>query len=492
MKYFILSLLLLLCTAASAMAHGENGYIIKVNLDDERIVDIDDKNVISRDLGIYMVNSKDELDIFCDSYDVEKYQPDCEVQLFDAPNDTYYTQRWDASVLNLPDMWDYDIDASDVTVAVLDTGITQNHKDFNYDNIEIGYNMCAALEILADGNNPDNEQYAAQVFDVGDDIGHGTNVAGIIGSVCNNKKGSFGICDDAKLKIYKVYSANCNNVSCILAALTYIYERAPEVDVINLSIGFQTGGIVQDVIDKLAERGVIIVAAAGNGGADTLNYPAGCEKVIGVGAVSACHQPDDCTQVCTCTDVIGTPDISALKVTSFSQHNKSVDVVAPGRKLLTANPDNSYAYVSGTSFSAPYVAAIAAMVKSIDKSIGHDEFLALLRQTSLDRGEVGYDEYYGWGIIQPSAIADTLADKYGVMLLSENDVVVSAREKSYTIKRRGRDYKIYAVKYGENGEITDVEIKNISGGDGEVIIDFESIPDKLFCWDTHMQPLFGL
>lgn len=491
MKYLILSLAFLLCISTTAFAHNEDRYIIQADINDERLVCVSDKNVISREFGIYTVDSKEELDTFCSNYNVEKYQPDYKVELFDVPNDVYYLQRWDAAVLNLPDMWDYNIDCGDVNVAIIDTGITSVHKDFDYSRIEGIYNVCAAQKIVEKKGDPDSEENFAVTHNVEDDIGHGTHVAGIIGAVRNNKTGVFGISNNVNLKIYKAFSADCDKASCIIGALTHIYNEQPDIDVINMSIGFPSGDIVQGVINKLAERGVIIVAAVGNGGINTVNYPAGCENVIGAGSVSACHNSDQCTVVCSCTSTDGTAFISDLKVSSFSQHNTSVDVVAPGCKLVTTNLDNSYAITSGTSFSSPYVAAIAAIAKSIDKKIGHDEFLELLKQTSLDKGDTGYDTYYGNGIVQPSVIMDTLADKYGTLLLSKDDVILSSTENRLTIKRRQRDYKIYAVNYGKNGEITNVQQYIIFGGNGECTFTLTAVPDKIFCWDFNMQPLFN-
>lgn len=489
-RYFILSLIFLLCMSSTAIAQHEGGYIIQADVTDERLIYVSDKNVISREFGIYTVESQDELDNFCDSYNVEKYQPDYKVELFDVPNDKYYSQRWDASALNLPDMWDYDINCDNVNVAIIDTGITSEHKDFDYNAIECIYNVCAARKILSSGGNPDSEENFSVTHDVEDDIGHGTNVAGIIAAIRNNKNGTFGISNNVKLKIYKAFSTDCDNASCIISALMHIYENQPDIDVINLSIGFQNGDIVQDVINKLAERGVIIVAAVGNSGTDTVNYPAGCDNVIGAGSVSACHNHDNCIDVCSCSSQIGTATLSDLKVSSFSQHNNSVDVVAPGWKLVTTNTDNSYSNVKGTSFSSPYVAGVAAIVKSINKNIGHDEFLELLKQTSLDKGDEGYDTYYGNGIIQPSVIADVLADKYGTLLLSQDDVILASTENTITVKCRNRDYKIYAVNYNENGEISNVQNYTIYSGNGEYTLNLTTAPDKIFCWDFHMQPLF--
>ncbi len=478
MKYAVLVLIMLLCTGTSALAH-ENGYIIQADVNDERLVCVSEKNIISEELGIYYVESEEELVGFCENYSVEKYEQDCELELFDVPDDEYYSLRWDAPVMRLPDVWDYKLKLENVDVAVLDTGIAPEHEDFDYERIEGVYNMCAASKIIAGGGDPDSAKYKSKVKNVEDDIGHGTSVAGVIAAKRNNAVGAYGIADGVNLKIYKVYSADCNQASCIVMALSHIYEENPDIDVINISIGFQVGSIVENVIAGLAERGVIVVAAAGNDGAEengageVINYPAGCEKVIGVGALD-----------------------SSLTVASYSQHNESVDVAAPGTAVYTTYLDNLYRSMSGTSFASPYVAGIAALVKATDDSIDHDAFLELIQSTAQDKGDTGYDVYYGWGVISPSKIMDTLADDYGLLLSDESAIVSGVQTdgtvSAYTIKQRYRTFMAYAVNYDENGAIKRVQKQYIDGRDGEVNVSFEGIPDKVYWWDVKMQPMLGV
>lgn len=457
MRYIILILTFLLCAAHTAFAN-DNGYIIQADVNDARLVCVPEENVVSRRLGIYSVDTAEELDSFCSEYSVEYWEENSEVALMDIPDDSGYNNRWDAPLLKLPRVWDYSLNLSNVNVAVLDTGISSGHNDFDYDRITGVYNLCA------------------DSYDVEDDIKHGTNVAGIIGARRDNGIGTFGIADGVNLLIFKVFSKDCSRSLCIISALTMIYEQNIDVDVINMSIGFGYSDILQSVINKLAERGVIIVAAAGNAGTTKKSYPASCENVISVGSVG-----------------------TALQISSFSQYNNMVDVTAPGEKIYTTSLSNSYLSPNGTSFSSPYVAAAAALVKAADKSIDHDGFMELIKNTSLDKGKDGYDEYYGWGILQPLAILDSLSESCGLMYRNKTAVISNIQsadgKTEITVQRASKDYDVYIPVYGKDGSVSRVYKETVSSGDGtdKLVIDGLDNFDEssvLFCWDKSLRPMY--
>lgn len=457
MRYIISILIFLLCAAHTASAH-DNGYIIQADVNDARLVCVPDENVVSRQLGIYSVDTVEELDSFCAEYSVEYWEENSEVSLMEVPDDSGYQSRWDAPMLRLPCVWDYSVDLSNVNVAVLDTGISSGHDDLDYDRITGVYNLCA------------------DSYDVEDDIKHGTNVAGIIAAKRNNGIGTVGIADGVNLLVFKVFSKNCDHSLCIISALAMIYEQDIDVDVINISIGFGYSDILQNVINKLTERGVIIVAAAGNAGTNKKSYPASCENVISVGSVG-----------------------TSLQRSSFSQYNDMVDVAAPGEKIYTTSLSNSYLSPNGTSFSSPYVAAVAALVKAADKSIDHDGFMELIKKTSLDTGDAGYDEYYGWGILQPLAMLDSLSEGCGLMYKSKaaivSDIQSADGKTAITVKRAGKEYDVFIPVYGEDGAVSRVYKETVASGDGtdKLIIDgLEGFDENsvLFCWDKSLRPMY--
>jgi hypothetical protein len=121
---------------------------------------------------------------------------------------------------------------------------------------------------------------------------------------------------------------------------------------------------------------VIVVSAVGNGGSTARYYPAEYDTVIGVGAVD-----------------------SGGAVYYRSNHNDSVLVTAPGVDVRTTAASGGYTTATGTSFAVPQVSAAAAILRAIDGTLSPASVRALIAGTAEDRGEAGYDPYYGYGIL---------------------------------------------------------------------------------------------
>jgi subtilisin family serine protease len=156
-----------------------------------------------------------------------------------------------------------------------------------------------------------------------------------------------------------------------------------DIDVLLIpSVSYKYVARENEIIQKLLKKGVIIIASSGNNGnakkkKNRTAYPAGYPGVIGVGAF----------------DRDG-------KVTGSSTKNKTVDVSAPGKDIvsLSSKGKNSITFsLTGTSYAASYVAGAAAMAKQLDKRIDSKKFLKLLKSTSTDAGKKGYDKSYGYG-----------------------------------------------------------------------------------------------
>ena len=129
-----------------------------------------------------------------------------------------------------------------------------------------------------------------------------------------------------------------------------------------------------------------MVAAAGNKGNTSVYYPAAYDSVIGVGAV----------------DRDG-------NWYYHSNHNGSVFLTAPGVEVKTAGQRGGYVIKTGTSFSTPFVTAAAAVVLSIDDSLTPAELRQVLSETASDQGGEGWDEYYGYGILDITGCVTALA-----------------------------------------------------------------------------------
>ena len=161
--------------------------------------------------------------------------------------------------------------------------------------------------------------------------GHGTFCAGLIAAVA----------PEAMIMPLRVFDDNGRaNVSSIAKAIHYAVKHG--ADVINMSFGMTTSSpAVKRAIAFAIERGVIVVASAGNNDSNVPQYPAGFKDVIAAAS----------------TDLMD-------KKAGFSNYGQAVFVTAPGVNIISAYPDGHYALASGTSFSAPLVAGEAALLQS--------------------------------------------------------------------------------------------------------------------------------
>ena len=138
-------------------------------------------------------------------------------------------------------------------------------------------------------------------------------------------------------------------------------------------------------------KGVIVVSTVGNEGDATYNYPGAYEDVIAVGSVD-----------------------KNMNVSSFSNKNDSVFVVAPGEDVYSLGTLPFTVYKSsGTSFSAPFVSGLAAMLKEKYPQMGQKDFGEILKASSKDLGEPGYDTSYGYGLIQVPQAIDAAETYFG-------------------------------------------------------------------------------
>ncbi len=249
-----------------------------------------------------------------------------------------------------------------VKVAVIDSGVDFKHPDLK-SQVLPPYNAAA----------PANTSY------IGD---HGTHVAGIIGAAKDNGIGGHGVNPNAKLLPIDVFNGK-DGANDFVIAQGILYAIEQGADVINMSLGgYGESLLMKEAVQKAIDKGVTIVAAAGNESTDNYSFPASYEGVISVGS---------------------TNDRNILS--SYSNYGPAVDLVAPGEEVYSTVHDekkgSSFVKFSGTSMASPVVAGVASLLKSKYPDLKPHEIEAILEMTAKDLGDKGYDLTYGHGLVDP-------------------------------------------------------------------------------------------
>lgn len=277
------------------------------------------------------------------------------------PNDEGYYDQLHILVSRLPIAWELTKGSADLDIAILDTGVDLDHPDLAGRMVP-GYDFA---------NND-----AVPM----DDDGHGTMVAGIAAADTNNLIGVAGAAWNARIMPVKVLGADGSGTDGQIAnGIVWAVDHGAEV--INLSLGGPgSSTILADAVDYATSRGVVVVAAAGNESTSEPSYPAAIPDVIAVGA----------------TDLEG-------NAVSFTNFGPWVDLVAPGTDivstLLAPGTDAWYGIGDGTSFAAPIVAGVAALVRATSPSLTPAQVTERILGSASDRGPGGIDDVYGRGLL---------------------------------------------------------------------------------------------
>ena len=263
--------------------------------------------------------------------DVELIEQDYFVSVhFDIPpNDPDYARQWALPHIQAETAWG-EMDAlKPITVAVIDTGVCMSHEDLDGRVLDNGYDFV------------DNDDDPEDVF------GHGCSVAGIIAANIDNGIGIAGFAPNVSILPIRVLGPNgSGSMADVAAGIVYAADNG--ADIINLSLGSFVGSQTEkDAVDYAVDKGVTVIASAGNSGGSLPGYPARYENVVAVGSV----------------------DRNGSR-SSFS--NKGGDIWAPGRDVHTIYLNNGYKALNGTSFSAPYVSAMAAVLEGMGQELHLD------------------------------------------------------------------------------------------------------------------------
>jgi len=309
--------------------------------------------------------------------------PDLVLDPFVLPNDPDVPFQWAVSNpsgpdVSLPAAWDIGKGDTSTVIAIMDNGLDTGHPDLAS---QLWINRS---EIPGNGIDDDHDGWIDDVhgYDFGngaadpsptpsidasgiDEGFHGTFVAGIAGAADDNAEGMAGAAWRCRLMGLKVADSTAGGITLEAVTAAFGFLDVHPAAVLNMSFGTTdttARAYFQALVDDADAHGVLCVAAAGNGGTDTLSFPAGCARVLSVGSID---------------------DTGARS--SFSQYGSWVNVTAPGEFIWSSiarnytlddisqiiyllffgwDGERPYMYGDGTSFASPLVSGIAGLVRA--------------------------------------------------------------------------------------------------------------------------------
>ena len=270
---------------------------------------------------------------------------------------------------------------ANVTIAVIDSGIDAKHP-------ELANAVADSFDALGSKEGPHV---------------HGTGIAGAI--VAHARL--MGSAPQARIIGIRAFGASPNGAQStsfvILKALDYAAEHGAQI--INMSFAGPKDPLIERGIAATAAKGILMVAASGNGGAKSPPlYPAANANVI---AVSATDAQD--------------------KLFTASNRGGYIAIAAPGVDIFLPAPDEKYQITSGTSFSAAYISGLAALILERNPALKPDQVRAILMKTARDLGAPGRDDLFGAGAADAFAAVSAAIDAPAVPVAVAPDTPAAAK-----------------------------------------------------------------
>lgn len=315
-----------------------------------------------------------------------------------------------------------DTTESDVTVAVLDTGIDYDHEDLN-ESVVWGVDVVGELDF--------------GIEEATDVNGHGTHVAGTI-AARENGIGVVGTSPNVQLYSIQVLSENGGTVSTLVEGIDQALKGPDgrmgtddDADVISVSLGGQSRTVAErEAIERATNESVPVIVSAGNNGdgnpeTDNVSYPARYEDTISVAAVNRNN-----------------------KIPEFSSEGPSVDIAAPGVDTLSTYPNDNYVEFSGTSMAVGHVSGTVAMMIARDRIDGTrdltvEDIGAQLAATSKDIGPSGRDNFSGAGLVSSDRAVEIVGVQPQIVVAQKN--LLLNETVSFTVIRGDTGQRTSAV-----------------------------------------------
>lgn len=310
-----------------------------------------------------------------------------------VPNDPIYVYQWHLGMINMETAWDIHNGAGAI-VAVLDTGVAYRNA-FPYAQAPdlSGTAFVQGWDFVNDDAFPD------------DDHGHGTHITGTIAQTTNNLLGCAGVAFGCTIIPVKVLDENSNGLlDDVIEGFYFAVDNGAQI--INTSFGTVTPSLIlEEAINYATLNKVTIICSAGNGASSAPHYPSSYPDCISVSAIKY-----DQT------------------LAFYSNYGTDIDLCAPGGSLaydqnLDGKPDGivqqthngidfqtfDFYIFQGTSCAAAHVAGVAALIVAASGgALGPDLIKSTLASTAVDLGTVGWDQYFGSGLVNAAAALTSL------------------------------------------------------------------------------------
>ena len=324
----------------------------------------------------------------------------------ESTDDTYYGYLWNIGNTSASkygtraeDAWTVSTGAGTV-IGVVDTGITA-HTDLTGSssaivggNVIAGYDFISAVTASGDGNGRDSDPTdVGDYCNGGESSWHGTHVSGIAVAIRDNGTGVVGVAPGAKVQplraLGKCGGAEGDIISAIRWGAGLPIVGIPTVnptpaDVLNLSIGGPgvCSTAMQSAIDAAVARGTVVVVASGNSNTPVATFtPGGCRNVLRVGASTYEGTLAGYSNYGTSTLPL---TISAPGGSGNSGYDLNDWIVSTWNQGVTRRGPETYMGMDGTSMAAPHVAAAAALLKSLDKTLTPARITSILTSTAIN------------------------------------------------------------------------------------------------------------
>ena len=375
---------------------------------------------------IYWIEDKSILDKLNTKGGIEFVEPNYYVTLFE---DSRSSNGWPYDALAVSYPAGYSLTGNGIRIGVIDSGCDLSNADLQNARILEGYD------------------YLEESTEMSDSVYHGTKVIQVIAGD-NNSLGMTGIAPEAEIVPLKCFSSSSGGTVRILAQAMRDAVDVYGCDIINMSWGLGTkSSTLYEAVQYVFNRGTLLVAAAGNVTNSypqgTKIYPAYYDEVISVSAIN-----------------------SGYSVLSTSQMNDGVNICAPGGSVPFVLADGSLSSDSGTSFAAPCIAAVVALVRQLQPAMDLYMFLSAFETRAQDLGEEGYDTAYGYGLPR---LDDLIGEKWSYYGLEEIEEVNYPRILGWCVNPAGG--RVFVGGTAESGQMTAVHY----AGDGSGAFPFEAV-----------------